>query len=144
MGTASPDIFQGDTREPIEGVPVATNSYSNSKQTQRILDDYKQKNSLQVKYVESFSPHSSHSTLTTAENHDAASENGGRHLEGRSSGSDIEGYDKIEHCDEDNDGSDVSVFKREPARKSLKSDHLDRWINMQESYSEVSRTHTCR
>ena len=138
VGTASPDIFQSDTRGPIEGIPVAPNSYSTSKQPQGILDDYKQNNSLQVKYVESFSPHSSHSTLTTGEYHEAVRENGGRHLEGRSSGSDIEGYDGIEHGNEDHDGTAMPVFKREPARKSLKSDHLDRWINMQESYSEVS------
>ena len=91
--------------------------------------------------MESFSPHSSHSTLIAAENHESTREHDGRHLDGRSSGSDVEGYEGIERCDHDNDGNkdegDVSVFKREPARKSLKSDHLDRWINMQESYSEV-------
>ena len=56
-------------------------------------------------------------------------------MEGRSSGSDMEGYEGVEHGDDDE--SDISAFRREPARKSLKSDHLDRWIDMQESYSEV-------
>lgn len=91
-----------------------------------------------MKYVEGFSPHSSHSTLT-GENHESAGENDGRHLEGRSSGSDIEGYEGVEHDDDETEvKDDTSAFKREPARKSLKSDHLDRWINMQEFYSGVS------
>ncbi len=91
-----------------------------------------------MKYVESFSPHNSHSTLTSGDNDEATGENGPRHLEGRSSGSDMEGYEGGEHGDDENDESDTSAFKREPARKSLKSDHLDRWIDLQESYSEVS------
>ncbi|XP_028416675.1 uncharacterized protein LOC114540716 isoform X2 [Dendronephthya gigantea] len=139
VGTASPDIFQGDTRGPIEGIPVTSNLHSNDRQPQKILDDYKNKNPLQVKYVEGFSPHSSHSTLT-GESHESARENGCRHLEGRSSGSDIEGYEGVVHDnDETQVKDDMSAFKREPARKSLKSDHLDRWINMQELYSEYKR-----
>ena len=91
-----------------------------------------------MKYVESFSPHSSHSTLTSGENHEGSRESSARLLEGRSSGSDIEGCEGIEHGDDDRDENDSSAFKREPTRKSLKSDHLDRWIDMQESYSGVS------
>ena len=90
-----------------------------------------------MKYVENFSPHSSHSTLTSGDNHEETRENGARLLEGRSSGSDIEGCEGVEHGVDDRDENDSSAFKREPARKSLKSDHLDRWIDMQESYSEV-------
>ena len=63
-------------------------------------------------------------------------------LEGRSSGSDIEGYEgniNGDNCsDNDEDLNEISAFKREPTRKSLKSDHLNRWIDMQESYSEVT------
>lgn len=88
---------------------------------------------MQLKYVESFSPRS---TLSSDENHEALEGSGARHLEGRSSGSDVEGYESVNHCERNKD-DDISVFKREPARKSLKSDHLDRWIDMQESYSEV-------
>ena len=94
-----------------------------------------------MKYVDSFSANGSHSTLHSEETAREAIENGGRHLEGRSSGSDVEGYEGLEHgsCgDHDHDdASEMSAFKREPARKSLKTDHLDRWINMQETYSEV-------
>lgn len=138
VGTASPDIFQGEIG-PVEGIPVTATLYSNNKQSQRTLDDYSHKNSLQAKYVESFLPHSLPATLNCDENHDSR-EDGGRHLEGRSSGSDIEGCEGVEHGNSDDEKNDneMSAFKRESARKSLKSDHLDRWINMQESYSEVS------
>ncbi|XP_046847150.1 uncharacterized protein LOC124440768 isoform X3 [Xenia sp. Carnegie-2017] len=56
------------------------------------------------------------------------------HLDGRS---DFNGYQNI--YEEYRDDSNLSQFQRGTARKSLKSDHLDKWIDMQESYVEFKR-----
>lgn len=53
-------------------------------------------------------------------------------MDGRS---DFNGYQNI--YEEYPDDSNLSQFQRGTARKSLKSDHLDKWIDMQESYAGV-------
>lgn len=145
VGTASPDIFQGELNAccPIDGIAVLNSVYSDE-QHQEMTNECKKPASSMVTYVESFSPNGSHLNLNAMENYAEGvrtSRNRGV-LDGKSSGSDFEGYERLNDDNSsdhnnDEDENEVSAFTREPARKSLKSDHLDRWISMQESYSGV-------